>query len=340
VSVVIVNHNTATFLARCLRSLRKSTAAQESEVIVVDNASSDGSAELVSREFPEVEFVASEENVGFARGNNLGFERAQGEFVFILNPDTEVPPDCVAQLVAFMRARPDVGAAGPLIVNVEPGSEPLTDPHPAPVVHERWANRFGPVRVPHLAGPLLRGRVGDGTAFTVDWVLNAASLIRASAIRRDRLMDETFFIGTEEIELGVGHLRANGFVCAILPRARVFHYIGRSFDDRVEPNIRGYELAQAAIHYRRAEFHSPLWARVDSVLAAIDHAILWGLIVVRHAVSPTSARAMQRAIWRRLVRVDLRLARGSVPEALTVDAEFRAWIEDRKASGARVASPT
>jgi len=126
-SIIIVNWNVRDLLRACLVSLtkdegRKTKDAAEaasfvfrpsSEIIVIDNASADGSAAMVAAEFPAVRLIANMENVGFTRGNNQGLAVARGRQVFFLNPDTEVVGDALAEMVAYLDAHPEVGALGP-----------------------------------------------------------------------------------------------------------------------------------------------------------------------------------------------------------------------------------
>jgi len=109
-SVLIVNWNTRELLRACLESLRRNPSAEPMETIVVDNASSDGSAEMVREAFPEVVLVASPVNTGYAKGNNLAFTAAQGDFLLTLNPDTEVQPGTLDTALATLREYPKAGA--------------------------------------------------------------------------------------------------------------------------------------------------------------------------------------------------------------------------------------
>ena len=112
ISVIIVNYNVREFLLGALRSLRKSLDAggYESEIFVVDNASRDGSVEMVAAEFPEVKLRALKENVGFGKANNLALREATGEYLLILNPDTILGEDTIRVMMDFMRSHPDAGA--------------------------------------------------------------------------------------------------------------------------------------------------------------------------------------------------------------------------------------
>ena len=132
-AIVILNYNTRDLLRRCLQTVYASAGNFAFEVCVVDNASSDGSAAMVSSQFPQATLIASPTNDGYSYGNNLGLRRygfrdASGSpsdavetprFALLLNPDTEVPPDALAGMLAFMDARPQCGVAGPKLVRLD-----------------------------------------------------------------------------------------------------------------------------------------------------------------------------------------------------------------------------
>ena len=120
-SVVIVNWNTRDLLRECLTSLRAALDGSplESEVILIDNGSADGSAAMASAEFPEVRLVANSENRNYAAGNNQGLALARGEFVFLLNPDTIVPSGAPDALVAYLRENPETGMVAPALVHAD-----------------------------------------------------------------------------------------------------------------------------------------------------------------------------------------------------------------------------
>src|SRR5512145_425722 len=128
--IVIVNWNTREYLKRCLETVLASVGAFTYHVIVVDNNSSDGSAEMVGQEFPSVQVIASPTNGGYSYANNLGLRalgfRAAGDvtadaprYALLLNPDTEVPPEALYNMVHYMDAHPEIGVAGPKLVLVD-----------------------------------------------------------------------------------------------------------------------------------------------------------------------------------------------------------------------------
>jgi GT2 family glycosyltransferase len=116
ISACIVNWNTRDHLRRCLQSLRESRVEGELQVIVVDNASSDGSADMVREEFSEVELIANADNRYYAAGNNQGLARARGEYVALLNPDVALPPDGLQRMCAFLAATDDAAAVAPRLI--------------------------------------------------------------------------------------------------------------------------------------------------------------------------------------------------------------------------------
>jgi hypothetical protein len=116
-SVVIVNYNVRQFLENALQSIRKASEGLRTEVFVVDNASTDGSVEMVREKFPAVTLIENRENAGFARANNQALARARGEFLLLINPDTVVQEDTFRVMLDFFRRRPDAGLAGCRILN-------------------------------------------------------------------------------------------------------------------------------------------------------------------------------------------------------------------------------
>jgi GT2 family glycosyltransferase len=116
ISVVIVSWNGCEYLRNCLASIRETGGSVVREVIVVDNASSDGSPDMVAIEFPEVTLVRSVENLGFARANNLGMRRSTGSLMALVNSDVIVHPNCFQRLAAFLDNHPEVGLAGPKVL--------------------------------------------------------------------------------------------------------------------------------------------------------------------------------------------------------------------------------
>lgn len=132
VSIIIVNWNQRDITLDCLRSLKKATYPKI-EIIVVDNGSTDGSVEAISKEFPEVIFIRNRENLGFAKPNNMGFKKAKGDFILLLNNDTKITPNLITKLVSVLESNHDIGVVQPKIYMMDfPGRNDLVGTYLTP----------------------------------------------------------------------------------------------------------------------------------------------------------------------------------------------------------------
>lgn len=226
-SVVVVTYNSRSFIDRCLAPLQP--ALPDIEVIVWDNASSDGTADHVAQTYPWVKLVASQENLGFARGNNAAFASCRGRHVLLLNPDAFLTDASqLAELAGFLDANHDVAAVGPQLLS-EDGTHQVGDAGwrvtPVGVAgHFLFLHRASPL-VPaiYLTNPQLLER----PFVDVDWVCGACMMVRASAITRTGGFDERIFMYGEDMEWGV-RLRDAGDRVVYLPRVKVLHLQGAS----------------------------------------------------------------------------------------------------------------
>jgi GT2 family glycosyltransferase len=213
VSVIVPNWNGLDFLDRCLRSLRGQTLSP-SEVIVVDNGSTDGSTEFVERAYPEVVVLAQSRNLGFAGGVNAGIKAASGDLVALLNNDAEADPDWLRHLVGRMAAvGPEVGVVTSKIVAFDTGTIDSTGD---------FVDTYG------RAVPRGRGEPDDGRydqAVDVFSGSGGASLYRRAMLDRVGLFDEDFFAYYEDVDLGF-RARLAGYRAVFEPAAVVRHHIG------------------------------------------------------------------------------------------------------------------
>lgn len=211
--IVILNWNTRDYLRRCLETVYASQGDFRYQVIVVDNASTDSSAEMVKAEFPQAHLIESEINGGYPYGNNLGL-RALGfgaagqvdanapRYALLLNPDTEVPQDALAAMVRFMDGRPDVGVAGPKLVLADGTLDKACKRgFPTPLVsfyHFAGLSRLFP-NSPRFARYNMTFVHPDQEA-EVDSVVGAYMQVRREAIAAVGLLDEAFFMYAEDID--------------------------------------------------------------------------------------------------------------------------------------------
>lgn len=222
-AVIIVSYNTREMLRACLHSLPAATQGLAYTVFVVDNASVDGSAEMVGREFPEVDLTASPVNLGFARGNNLALTRADARYVLLLNPDTEPEPGSLRRLVEFMDAHPEAGACGPKLLNSDGTIQPNGAKFPT-LLREF----LGVTGLRRLAMSLYERKMGYGredfdVLCEVDQVSGACLLVRSEVVRQVGPLDERFFMYYEEIEW-CRRIKQAGWKVYYVPESRVVHH--------------------------------------------------------------------------------------------------------------------
>ncbi len=221
-SVIIVNWNVRDFLDRCLASLRQHVRDLTFEVIVVDNASKDDSVQMVRSKYPEVLLIANEANNGFCRGNNQGLEVARGEFVVLLNPDTEVYPGAMETLVAFLRDHPDVGVVGPMLLS--PEGLHMPNGTRFPTLRRELMGVFGLHRFNQRAYDLEGyGREDFSQIAEVDVVCGACLMTRQSIVRQIGGLDEQLFMYFEEVDF-CRRVKAAGWKVFYVPEARVYHH--------------------------------------------------------------------------------------------------------------------
>jgi len=239
-AVIVVSYNTKDLLHACLTSLF-CQATPHLEVWVVDNASTDGSCEMVAESFPQVHLVAMEENVGFAGGNNVAL-RAMGyggaletedcsplpEFVLFLNPDTEIEVGALGTMRQFLAMHPEVGVAGCRLTY--PDGQFQHSAFRFPTLWQMWFDFFswpGRFVESSLNGRYSRELYERGVPFPVDHPLGAAMMTRREVISQVGLMDERFFMYAEEIDWNL-RVHDKGWPVYCVPRAVVVHHGGAS----------------------------------------------------------------------------------------------------------------
>ncbi len=223
-SIIIVNWNTRRDLLECLESIFANPTPSEFEIVVVDNASNDGSAEAVAGAYPQVKLIRCNENVGFARANNRAAVNTTGQYWLLLNPDTLVHSDAIVQLLHYIEEHQHVAGVGPRLVNSD-GSEQLSIWRRPTLFREWW-------RLFHLDQlyPLSEyppSTLTSRRARRVDVLHGACLLLRAEVVRDMGLFDEDYFVFSEEIDL-CDRLGRAGWELHWVPEAVVTHKGGQS----------------------------------------------------------------------------------------------------------------
>jgi GT2 family glycosyltransferase/glycosyltransferase involved in cell wall biosynthesis len=234
-SIVILNWNVAGLLAACLRSLPSAAGDwwSRSEVIVVDNASTDDSLALLREEFPQVRVIPLPENVGFSAGNNTGIRASKGHYVFLLNPDTVCHPGSISQLCDYIDAHPAIGIAGPRLVNPDGTLQPSRRRFPTLATALLESTPLQPL---FRNSPVLRRFYildqPDEVTQPVGWLSGAALLCRSETLRQVGLFDPGYFMFSEEIDL-CRRAHDAGWEVVYLPQAQITHFGGQSTDQAI-----------------------------------------------------------------------------------------------------------
>ncbi|MCW5937376.1 MAG: glycosyltransferase family 2 protein [Fimbriimonadaceae bacterium] len=229
-TITICSWNTVEDLRTCLASLRACADEGSFEVLVVDNASFDGSPDMVEREFPEFRLLRQGTNLGFTGGHNLAVAQRRGRHAALLNSDTVVHKGSVRALLAYMEAHPEVGVVGPKLLNPDGSLQYSCRRFPNPVAaafRNTVLGRLFPNN-PYVKEYLMQDF--DHTQNReVDWVSGAAMFLRAELIEKVGLLDPGYFMYCEDTDLCKRAWEA-GFKVVYLPEAVVTHAIGRSTD--------------------------------------------------------------------------------------------------------------
>ena len=228
-SVVIVSYNVKHFLEQCLHSVLKAAKDITAEIIVVDNNSVDGSVNLVKEKFTKVKLIENKQNSGFSHANNQGIKISKGEYVLLLNPDTVVEEDTFEKILSFMDKTPDAGGLGVKMIDGKGNFLPESKrglPSPWVAFYKIFglsalfpkSRKFGRYHLTYL---------DENKTHQVDVLAGAFMLLRKSVLARIGLLDETFFMYGEDIDLSYRITRA-GFKNYYYPETTIIHYKGES----------------------------------------------------------------------------------------------------------------
>ena len=222
-SVIIVTRNTRALTCAAVRSVYAAPQPLAKEIIVVDNGSEDDTPQQLPREFPQVKYIRSEKNLGFARANNLGAQQATGEFLVLLNSDARVQPETLGTGIAWMRSHPDCGVAGAQLLNPDGSRQNSIANFPSlatELINKSLLRRLFPRRFPGKEHQL-------NSPLEVESLIGAFLLIRRETWTHLGGFDERFFFFLEETDFCLQAQR-HGWKVMHLPQLQVWHERGRS----------------------------------------------------------------------------------------------------------------
>ena len=225
-SVIIVSYNTREMTLECLRVLAGELQAMAAEVLVVDNASADGSAAAIRAAFPDVRLLVSERNAGFGAANNLAFRQARGRYWLLLNTDAFPRPGAVRALLGFLEAKPDVGVVGPRLLYADGTLQQSCFRCTTPAY--AWLENLGLTKLMRRAPAFDDYRAWDhASERDVDFVIGACLLLRREVYEQIGGFDERFFMYQEEADWEK-RIKEAGWRVVFTPSAEVVHLAGAS----------------------------------------------------------------------------------------------------------------
>lgn len=228
-SIIIVNYNVRYFLEQCLYSVLPAVASIESEILVVDNDSTDGSLEYLQPLFPHVTFISNKKNLGFGKANNLALERAAGEYVLFLNPDTLVPEDCFTKCLSFFDEHPKAGAIGIRMLDGSGRFLPESK-RSFPATSTAFYKLTGLSALfpgSRVFNKYSLGYLDDKENHPVDVLAGAFMMIRKQLLDTTGGFDEQFFMYGEDIDLSY-RLKQAGYENWYFANACIIHFKGES----------------------------------------------------------------------------------------------------------------
>ena len=294
ISIIIVSWNIAQLLENCLRSILANPPLSSLEIWVVDNASTDGSPRMVREKFPQVHLIENHENVGFARANNQALQQSTGQYHLLLNPDTLVCAGALQALADFLDKHPETGAAGPRILN--PDSSLQISSHPRPTLtRELWHLFHLDAVLPYAAYPKAKWQTNQPQE--VDILMGACLLVRKDVLDQVGILDEGYFIYSEEVDLCYRIQRA-GWSLYWVPQAEVVHFGGQSTQQ--VPTEMFLNLYHSKIKYFR-KHHGWSAAQIYKLilrLAALSRLILAPLVIFERSTRRQRHLILVNRYWR------------------------------------------
>jgi GT2 family glycosyltransferase len=307
VSVCIANWNCRDLLRRCLLSLLDQHQGVRLEVIVVDNASTDGAPEMVLQEFPQVRLICNSTNLGFSKANNQAAELARGTYLFFLNNDTELPPHALIEFVEYAEANPGIGMVGPRLRSAD-GEAQISyrkKPTLGALLHRisllRWTGLFRDSYYRYR-----RNSFEPEGVRSVEVLMGAAMFLSREVFTSSGRWDERYRFGGEDIDLSTQVSRFGPLV--YFSDVEILHY-GR-VSSRANAGFAAPNVAIGYVHYFRKAGVTPAMLLVYKTLVTIDAPIQLGLKLLQAGVRRLIGRAEKarkswiaaRGIWAFLTR--------------------------------------
>jgi GT2 family glycosyltransferase len=235
-SIIIVTWNSEEFIKSCLGSVFNSKVSSDFEVMVIDNASQNGTVKAIKEFFAQVKLISNQKNSGYARGNNQGIEIARGEYILLLNPDVELKENCLQLMLDFMESRKEIDGLGPQLLNPDGTIQPSCREFPDFSIL-LWEISGLSYLFPEsrIFGRWRMGYFDFQSSREVDQPMGSCLLLRRKILEKVGALDENFPIFFNDVDLCY-RIKKNGGILYFHPEAKAFHYKGGS-TEKVKPKM-------------------------------------------------------------------------------------------------------
>ena len=272
-SIIIVNWNVADLLAACLDSIVSNQTQLQIEIIVIDSASSDHTISMLRQRYPQVKLIEQVENIGFVRGNNIGFQQAQGRYLLLLNPDTEIIYSALQTMVHYLDEHPDVGIVGPHTLNTDGTTQSTRRRFPTiltGIFESTWLQPYAPKSI---LNHYYVADQPDTETIDVDWVQGSAMMARREVYEQIGGLDEGYVMYSEEMDW-CKRAKDAGWRVVFLASAQIIHHGGKSSEQVVAR--RQIHFQESKLRYFR-KYHGWLAAGFLRILLLTMY--LWQLLI-------------------------------------------------------------
>ncbi|GAB6194005.1 glycosyltransferase family 2 protein [Desulfocastanea catecholica] len=300
ISIVIVSWNAKDYLQKCIDSIYKENKKCDIEVIVVDNASTDGSQDMVRTRFPQVQLICNNDNLGFAKANNIGIKQSSGKYLSLINSDVEILSDCFSQMLCYMEEHQDIGILGPMILNSDKTLQRSCRGFP-----NLWNllcralaldSVFPKVK---LFGGDMMGYWPHDSIHDVEVLSGCFWFINRKALDDVGLLDEVFFIYAEDFDWCKRFADA-GWRRIYFPLVQAIHYGGASSDNAP---VRFYLEMQRSILCYWKKHHSNFEQLVFLLIMCFHHSIRTVGGIFSYLIAPSKRESARLKIKRHLSSV-------------------------------------
>lgn len=304
-SIIIVNWNSAHYLRKCLGSIFDQTKSIEFEVIVVDNASYDGSDQIIKTEFPDVRFIQSDENVGFARANNLGYQFASGEILLFLNPDIEVIGSGIQRMFSQLNRLPDAGAVGCRLVNADFSVQTDSIQKFPTILNQAFGVEFLMNIFPGLK---LWGKTplysNDKKPVAVDVIIGACIMIQKNLFEKIGMFSHDYFMYSEDVDLCYKLKRARSKVY-FLNDIKMIHYGGKSSMHVQTDFFQALQIKQSRLIFfkkTKGKFYANFYRAVMFVISSFRILLIYIILPIQQLISTNNRLRYSLQKWKSVLK--------------------------------------